>query len=172
MLLRGLLDIALVLPYLQGAYEDRKEAALLIGGVMLVGGLLELLMFFWLRGHAFQGILRLTGIAGVLIGIFLLFIEPVTPQLLLVTTGLWLAVRGFAALWLGLSIVERPLDRALPVLAGLGSALVGVAAMVAPAPRLALLIPAMAAYGAGSAFLHTVVALRIRFIGSLSPETG
>lgn len=172
MLLRGLLDGALVLPFLLEGYREREEVALLVGGIMLGGGLLELAMFYLLRGHPFQGILRLTGIAGVLIGGFLLLIKPVTVQLLLVTPGLWLTVRGFAALWLGLSIVERPLDRAIPVAAGLVSALFGVAAMVALPPELDLILTIIAVYGAGSAFLHAVVALRMRLIGSLSPETG
>lgn len=172
MLLRGLLDAALIIPYLQDNYGERRGVALLVGGIMLGGGLLELLMFYWMRKHPFQGILRLTGFAGVLIGIFLLLIEPVTVQLILVASGLWLAVRGFAALWLGLSIVERPLDRAIPVAAGLGSALIGVAAMVALPPDLGLILAIIAAYGAGSAFLHTVVALRMRLIGPLSPESG
>lgn len=162
-LLRGLVEGLLVAPYVAGVLHLPEQLTLYVPAVILGGGLIELAMFVWLRGHPFRGILRLVALGSVALGLFLLWQHPETTLgMLVVLTGLWMAVQGFAALWLGLSIVNHPYIRAVAVLAGTGSALFGVVAMLWLPPHAGPFIVVLAAYGVGSLALHVVVALRMR----------
>ena len=168
-LLRGLVEGALALPLLMP--ELRTEATLtrLVAGTALAGGFLEMCMFFVLRDHAFRPMLRLFGLSGVFIGSLMFFLQPLTLAMLLVGTGLWIAIRGFTALWIGLSIVDRPLDRWIPAAAGLLSLLFGLTLLWLDVPfeTFAFMI---SIYALGSTLAHLAVAIRMRLVGPLQPE--
>lgn len=167
-LLRGLIEGALVLVFFIGALHDVGPLALFIALTLSGGSLVELAMAHRLRGHAFRGILLFTGITGLMIGGFILynyfFAEAVvTLTLLVVMMGLWVAVRGFAALWLGLSIVAGTFERAVPVGAGLLGLGVGFAALLFFSPESeATFVRLLSLYGLGSIIVHVMVAVRMR----------
>jgi len=139
-LLRGLFEGALLTAVFFGAFYRVGPLALLIGSTLLGGSLVELAMAHQLRGHPFRSILIFTGVTGLMIAGLILynyqFAEAqVTLNLLVVMMGLWVAARGFAALWLGLSIVTGGFDRAVPVGAGLVGLSAGFAALMFFSPE-------------------------------------
>ncbi len=164
-LVRGLLEGALAVIYFKPAFQSAGALAAFVSTVILGGGLLELVMAYRLRGHTFRSILIFTGLSSVLLGGFILmrlYLNlPVTLALLVVLTGLWVALRGFAALWLGLSIVEGTFDRAVPVTAGLLGLVVGGAGLWLEV-ELSLFVALISIYGLGSLLVHLLVALRMR----------
>ena len=161
-LLRGLLALALVLVVFIPSDFLLPLLGLLFGIVLVVGGLLELLMGYRLSGHPFRGILFFTGLTSTLIGVFLLYYYPANMALLVVTTGLWVALRGFAALWLGLSIVSGTFDRLLPAGAGLAALLLGTSAMIWLNPPSNVFANLVAVYALGAGLIQAVVAFRLR----------
>ena len=161
-LLRGLLALALVLVVFIPNDALLSILGLLFGGVLVVGGLLELLMGYRLPGHPFRGILIFTGLTSTLIGAFLLYYYPANMALLVVTTGLWVALRGFAALWLGLSIVSGTFDRLMPVGAGLAALTLGASAMIWLNPPSSVYANLVAVYALGAGLIQIVVAFRLR----------
>lgn len=166
-LLRGFVDGALALPLFGMWPADLHSLTVLVAFVTLVGGVLELAMYGMMRGHRFQGILRLMGVADVLLGLGLYVIPglidySVTPAFLLVLSGMWIATRGFAVLWLGLSIVNHPYIRIVSVLPGFAALAAGAAMMLFLPPTLNIIVYMICGYGIGSSLLHIVVALRMR----------
>ena len=161
-LLRGFLALALVLAVFIPNDALLSILGLLFGGVLVVGGLLELLMGHQLPGHPFRGILIFTGLTSMLIGAFLLYYYPANMALLVVTTGLWVALRGFAALWLGLSIVSGTFDRLLPAGAGLAALILGASAMIWLNPPSNVYANLVAVYALGAGLIQIVVAFRLR----------
>lgn len=167
-LLRGLFEGALAVLALFGMFYEVGPLARFIIIVLLGGSLVELVMAHRLRGHAFRNILIFVGGSGLLIAGFILynffFAEAlVTLNLLVVMMGLWVAVRGFAALWLGLSIVAGTFERAVPVGAGLLGLAVGFAALLFFSPdESTWFVRLLSLYGLGSLAVHLAVALRMR----------
>lgn len=165
-LARGLVEGALVIIYFAASIQSRADLGIFLGFVVAVGSLLELSMAWRLPGHAFRGILIFTGLSGLAIGGFLLvraFTADMTLPLLIVFTGLWVALRGFASLWLGLSIVSGTFDRIVPTLAGLVGLVVGGWAMIWYDPETAdNFVRAISLFGALSVVVHLLVALRMR----------
>ena len=161
-LLRSLVEAGLIAPYFVATLQEPGPLALLVAAVTLVGGLLEIGMVIWMRGHYFRGILRFIGAASVLVGGLLLWAYPPTIGFLLVITGLWLVVRGFGVFWLGLSIIERPLDRAVPVLSGLVAIGLGIAAMLWLDPEMETYLLLVGGVGLASSLMHLVISLRLR----------
>lgn len=122
-----------------------------------------------LRGHAARSILRFAGTTGLMIAGFILYNyffaqAVVTLKLLVVMMELWVAVRGFAGLWLGLSITSPDaLDRGMPVGAGLLGLGAGFAALLffspeAPTPFVRLL----SLYGLVALLVQSLAAFRLR----------
>ena len=161
-LLRGLVETGLVYPYIAESLQTPGTLTIIVGTVGLVGGLLEIIMVLRMRGHFFQGILRFIGAASMLFGGFLLWSYPPTIGLLVVMTGLWLVVRGFGVFWLGLSIIERPLDRSLPMLSGFIAIGIGVYAMLWMDPEMNLYLLLLGLIGLASALMHLAISLRLR----------
>ena len=163
-LIRGFVDGALALPLFGMWPHDLDALTVLVAFVTLVGGVLELAMYAMMRGHRFQGILRLMGVADVLLGLGLYVIPglidySVTPAFLLVLSGMWIATRGFAVLWLGLSIVNHPYIRIVSVLPGIAALAAGAAMMLFLPPTLSIIVYMICGYGVGSFLLHIVVAV-------------
>ncbi len=165
-LARGLVEGALAVIYFIDGVQSPVDLAVFCGVVIGAGSLLELALAYRLPGHAFRSILVFTGLTGLVIGGFLVqrvFGDDVTLALLIVTTGLWVALRGFASLWLGLSIVSGTFDRAVPTAAGLAGLLVGGWAMIWYDPLTANnFVWAISLYGGLSVLVHLLVALRLR----------
>ncbi|PSQ82171.1 MAG: hypothetical protein BRD46_00235 [Bacteroidetes bacterium QS_8_68_15] len=167
-LLRGLFEGALLTAVFFGALYRVGPLALLIGSTLLGGSLVELAMAHRLRGHPFRSILIFTGVTGLMIAGLILynyqFAEAqVTLNLLVVMMGLWVAARGFAALWLGLSIVTGGFDRAVPVGAGLVGLSAGFAALMFFSPEEpAWFVRLLSLYGLGSLVVHLLLARRMR----------
>jgi uncharacterized membrane protein HdeD (DUF308 family) len=167
-LLRGLIEGALLLVVFFGKFYHVGPLALFIGGTLLGGSLIELAMAHQLRGHAFHPILMFTGLTGLGIAGFILYnyffaSAVVTLELLVVMMGLWVAARGFGALWLGLSIVVGGFDRAVPVGAGLVGLGVGFAALLFFTPEEPTwFVRSLSLYGLGSLVVHVLVARRMR----------
>lgn len=160
-LLRGLVDGALLLPFFEAEWRVLEPLTQLIAVTALVGAALELAMLLWMREHAFRGVIRLFLLADAALGLFLWFAQPVTPALLLVAVGIWLGARSFGVLWLGLSIVKHPYLRAIPAGAGGLGMLVAVVAMLWLDPVTQTVVRLAAAYGAVAVVLHVVIALRM-----------
>lgn len=172
-LLRALVEGLLLLPFLRPDLQALQPATWVIAGAALGGGVLELLMYWRMRGHPFQGILRFNGIVGLIAGVVLLTATQFTIHFLIFVVGVWITLRGFAGLWLGLSIIERPLDRAIPAGAGLVAVGFGVWLMwlQVGVETFALLL---FVYGLGSTLMHLALGLRILFVGGrrLTEEGG
>jgi hypothetical protein len=167
-LVRGLFEGAFVVLALFGVFYEVGPLARFIMTVLLGGSLVELFMARRLWGHPFRSILLFVGGSGLLIGLFItynfFFAEAlVTLKLLVVMIGLWVAVRGFAALWLGLSIVVGTFERAVPVGAGLLGLALGFAALLFFTPEEpTLFVRLLSLYGLGSLGVHLAVAVRMR----------
>jgi len=169
-LLRGLFEGALAVLFFFDVFygEDVGPLSRFIMVVLLGGSLIELFMARRLRGHAFRSILIFVGGSGLAISCFILYNfffsqALVTLNLLVVMMGLWVAVRGFAALWLGLSIVAGTFDRAVPVGAGLLGLAAGFAALLFFSPEeSAWFVRLLSLYGLGSLGVHLAVAFRMR----------
>ena len=167
-LLRGLFEGALLTAVFFGAFYRVGPLALLIGSTLLGGSLVELAMARQLRGHAFHSILMFTGLTGLGIAGFILYnyffaSAVVTLELLVVMVGLWVAARGFGALWLGLSIVVGGFDRAVPVGAGLVGLGAGFAALLFFSPEEPTwFVRSLSLYGLGSLVVHLLLARRMR----------
>jgi uncharacterized membrane protein HdeD (DUF308 family) len=167
-LLRGLFEGALLTAVFFGAFYRVGPLALLIGSTLLGGSLVELAMAHQLRGHPFRSILIFTGVTGLMIAGLILynyqFAEAqVTLNLLVVMMGLWVAARGFAALWLGLSIVTGGFDRAVPVGTGLVGLSAGFAALMFFSPEEPTwFVRLLSLYGLGSLVVHLLLARRMR----------
>lgn len=164
-LLRGLIEGTLVSAYFLPVAQSIEVLTTFVAVVVLGGSLIELAVAYWLGSHPFRNILVFTGLAGAAIGGFL-FIRPIfdlsiTQGLLMVMVGLWVALRGFAALWLGLSIVSGTFDRAVPTVAGLLGLLGGTVLLLMEMER-SVFVALIALYGAGSFLVHVLVALRMR----------
>lgn len=160
-LLRGLIEGSLLLMFFFPEAQSVEGISVFFGATLLGGSLVELVMAWRLPGHPFRGILVFVGVAGSVVGAFLLYNFPATMNLLWLMTGLWVALRGFAALWLGLSIVSGTFDRLVPALAGLLGLLVGAYAMIFMRAEPQTYILLIAAYAFGAAVIHIVVALRM-----------
>lgn len=160
-LLRGLAEAALIFPYFFDHLQDAGTLTIIVGSVALVGGLLEIGMVIWMRGHFFRGILRFIGAASVLFGAFMLWSYPPTIGFVVVMTGLWLVIRGFGVFWLSLSIVERPLDRTVPMVSGLTAIGIGVYAMLWMEPEALPLVRLLGLIGAASALMHFLISIRL-----------
>lgn len=167
-LLRGLIEGALLLLFFFSVFYEVGPLALFLIVVLLGGSLVELIMARRLRGHAFRNILLFVGLSGLLIAGFVSYNyffskALVTLTLLVVMAGLWVAVRGFAALWLGLSIVSGTFERAVPIVAGLLGLGVGFAALLFFSPdEPTTFVRLLSLYGLGSLVVHVLVALRMR----------
>lgn len=160
-LLRGLAETALIFPYFLQHLRDPGTLTIIVGSVALVGGLLEIGMVVWMRGHFFRGILRFIGAASVLFGAFMLWSYPPTIGFVVVMTGLWLVIRGFGVFWLSLSIVERPLDRTVPMVSGLAAIGLGIYAMLWMEPEAEVLVQLLGFVGAASALMHFIISVRL-----------
>ena len=167
-LLRGLIEGALVLVFFIGALHKIGPMTFFIALTLGGGSLVELAMAYRLAGHAFRRILVFTGFTGLLIAGFIMynyfFAEAVvTLTLLVVMMGLWVAARGFAALWLGLSIVAGTFERGVPVGAGLLGLGIGFAALLFFSPQsVTPFVRLLSLYGLGSIIVHLLVAFRMR----------
>jgi hypothetical protein len=168
-LLRGLIEGALLLTFLLSALYAVGPLALFIAAVLVGGSLVELAMAYRLSGHAFRNILVFVGLSGLMIAAFILYNyffvsgKKVTLDLLVVMMGLWVAVRGFASFWLGLSIVSGTFERAVPIGAGLVGLGVGFAALTSFKPEEpAWFVRLLALYGLISLVVHLLVAFRMR----------
>lgn len=163
-LLRGLIEGTLVAVYFLPATQSIEALTAFVAAVVFSGSLLELAVAYRLGGHPFRSILIFTGLAGAAIGGFLfirlIFDLSITQDLLMVMVGLWVALRGFAALWLGLSIVSKTFDRAVPSVAGL-LGLIGGAVLLWMEMERSVFVALLALYGAGSFLVHILVALRM-----------
>lgn len=160
--LRGLFDVTFAAPFFWPFLREVNTLTALVALTTLIGGLLELVMYWRMRGHTFQGVLRLIGAADVLLGTVLFFIAPVTLALLLVLTGLWIGVRSFAVLWLGLSIVAHPYLRLIPAGAGVLGIIGAGIAMLFLEDALWPFVLLLLAYAAVSVPLHLLIGLRMR----------
>ena len=162
-LLRGLVEGLLVAPFFIAPLRAPAELTLAVPAIMLLGGLVELAMFVWLRDHPFRAILRLLALGSVALGLYLLWSHPdTTVGMLVVLTGLWMVLRGFAALWLGLSIVKHPYIRAAAVLGGVGAAGFGATAMLFLAPSVSAFALFLLIYAVAGGAMHIIIALRMR----------
>lgn len=164
-LLRGLIEGTLVAVYFIPGVRSIEALMAFVAAVIFSGSLVELIVAYRLGSHPFRSILAFMGLAGMVIGGFLfvrlVFDLSVTQGLLVVMAGLWVALRGFAALWLGLSIVSGTFDRAVPSAAGL-LGLLGGAVLLWMEMERSVLVGLLAIYGAGSFLVHVLVALRMR----------
>lgn len=167
-LLRGLIEGALVALFFLPSLQDIGPLALFVTAVLVGGSLVELTMAYRLPGHAFRSILLFVGITGLMIGGFIFYFYgfsegQVTLTLLVTMMALWVAVRGFAALWLGLSIVSGTFERIVPVVAGLVGLGLGLAALLFFSPESTQpLVHLLSLYGLGSVIIHLLVAFRMR----------
>lgn len=162
-LLRGLIEGLLAAPFFVAALRVPEHLTLAVPALMLGGGLVELAMFVWLREHPFRNILRLLALGSVALGLYLLWSHPeTTVGMLVVLTGLWMVLRGFAALWLGLSIVRHPYIRAASVVGGLGAAGFGATAMLFLAPSVSTFALFLLLYATAGGVMHIIIALRMR----------
>lgn len=164
-LLRGLIESTLVAVYFLPIAQSLEILAAFLAAVVFSGSLLELAVAYRLGDHPFRNILVFTGLAGAAIGGFLfirlVFDLSITQDLLMVMVGLWVALRGFAALWLGLSIVSKTFDRAVPSIAGLLGLIGGTVFLWLEMER-SVFVALLAFYGAGSFLVHILVAFRMR----------
>ncbi len=161
-LLRGLIEGLFIVLYFVPGLESVPALTVFAAGVVAGGSVIELIMAMRLPGHAFRGILLFSGVVGLCIAAFLFYAYPGTTDLFVVVGGLWVALRGFAALWLGLSIVEGTFDRAVPMVAGVVGLLAGAWAMIFLTVEVPALVNLVAFYGAVSLVVHLLVALRMR----------
>lgn len=161
-LLRGAVEAGLMAPFWVEPLQSTPMLGLYVAAVVLGTGLLDVMMLLWMRGHTFQGILRLIAFSSIAFGGYLFVVQPTLLGKLLWFTGLWMAVRGFAGLWLGLSIVRHPYVRWTTIMAGLASVLSGMAAMLWLPPQMHVYLLLVAVYVAGSVVAHAVVAARMR----------
>lgn len=167
-LLRGLVEGALIVLFFVPFLQEVGPLALFITAVLCGGSLIELVMAYRLPGHAFRSILIFIGVTGLMIGGFIFFFYGfaegrVTLALLVTMMALWVSLRGFAALWLGLSIVSGTFERAVPTVAGLVGLGVGTVALLFFTPESSQpLVRLLSLYGLGSVIVHLLVALRMR----------
>ena len=167
-LLRGLIEGALLLTFFFEVFYQAGPLALFIALSLAGGSLVELAMARRLAGHAFRGILLFTGLTGLMIAGVILYAyffaeAEVTLTLLVVMIGLWVSVRGFAALWLGLSIVAGTFERGVPLGAGLLGLGIGFAALLFFSPESETpFVRLLSLYGLGSIIVHLMVAFRMR----------
>jgi hypothetical protein len=161
-LLRGLVELGFLAP-LAVATDPPLFLIQLVAAFIGLGGLLEVGMVLAMRGHFFQGILRFIGGTSVALAVFMFFYTDGSTTLVFLQamTGLWFAVRGFGVFWLGMSIIERPLDRTVPALCGLAAMGLGIWAMFWTTERPGTYTTLMAVYAGGSTLIHLFVTYRL-----------
>ena len=123
MLIRGLVAITAAICIFVWPQQTVLLLVKLLGAYLIIDALLGLVSAVRTNENRF-GLIPM--VAGILVGIVLLFWSDVSVKLFLVLVGVWLAIQGLSLLWSAMTNLSDPAIRRSLLTVGLVQALIGI----------------------------------------------
>jgi len=164
-LVRGILAVGIGLLFLFRPGQALVAMVLIFGVWVFIDGLLAIGAAIEGRGSAWR--LWLSGLAGIVVGVFTLMRPNVTATFLFILIGVWAIVRGVAELSVGIRRRGGEAGEGWLVLSGLLTIALGVIVLFVPHIGLPVLAWLIGLYALADGVVMLGLSFRIRHVGEL-----